>query len=58
MHPQMRAAPGNLVSDKLLNTMAQPPGVGAAVTLKQTLFNHLHDCTCFLKHTQLTLPSR
>jgi hypothetical protein len=34
MRNQMRAALGNLVSNKLLNAMAQPIGVGTAATPK------------------------
>jgi hypothetical protein len=43
VHNQMRAAPGNLVSDKLLDAMAQPPDVGAAATPKQIPFNNLRE---------------
>jgi hypothetical protein len=51
MHNHMRAVLGNLVSDKLLNMMAQPPGVGTAVTPKQIPFNNLYEHVLSQAHT-------
>jgi hypothetical protein len=51
MNTHMRAALGNLVSNKLLNAMAQPPDVGAAVSPKQIPFNNLHGWMHSQAHT-------
>jgi hypothetical protein len=51
MHNQMRAALDNLVSNKLLNAMAQPPGVCTTATPKQIPFNNLYECMLSQAHT-------
>jgi hypothetical protein len=50
MHSQTRTAPGNLASEKLLNAMAPPIGIGAAATAKQMSFNNLCDCMLSQAH--------
>jgi hypothetical protein len=50
MHSQTRTAPGNLASEKSLNAMAPPIGIGAAATAKQMSFNNLCDCMLSQAH--------
>jgi hypothetical protein len=54
----MRAACGNLVSDELLNAMAQPTATAGATTTKQPPFNDLCEHMLSQKHAQSMLPSR
>jgi hypothetical protein len=51
MHPQMRAAYGNLVSNELLNAMAQSTATAGTSTTKLLPFNDLYEYMLSQAHT-------